>query len=76
MKLKILINLYRTYYPGLLDVGVLLEGLKELPKDMVVENKFQNIGMGMPSTKIELTVKQRIEELEHDKIFSRRKSLF
>jgi len=63
---KILLDLYASYYPQLLDTEVLLEALKRLPANMELEPKFSRSGPGLPPTISRKNVGERIKELERD----------
>lgn len=66
-RIKILLELYELQYGALIDVECLIAGLKRLPGDMRLEAKLIQIAKGIPPAKIEVTVSQRLEELERDK---------
>jgi len=65
-RLKILEDLYNTYYPRLIDSQVLLEALKKLPPEMKLEPEIRSAGPGLPPIRIERIVSDRIKELEDD----------
>jgi len=65
-RLKILEDLYNTYYPRLVDSQVLLEALKKLPAETKLDPEIRSVGLGLPPVRIERTVGDRIKELEND----------
>lgn len=65
-KIKILLDLYGTYYPKLVDTEVLLKALKKLPASMQLEPKFTRAGPRMPPMEVAMNVSERIKELERD----------
>jgi hypothetical protein len=70
-KIKILLNLYRSYYPILIDTEILLKALKKLPQDLQLEPKLIKTALGIAP--VEKRISERIVELERDqKILSAR----
>ena len=65
-RLKILEDLYNTYYPRLVESQLLLEALEKLPPDMKLEPEIKSIGPGIPPVRIERTVGDRVKELKED----------
>lgn len=63
-KINILLDLYGSYYPTLIDTEILLKALKNLPPEMELESKFAGMDLGLPPMKIKKTVGERIQELE------------
>ncbi len=63
-KIKILLDLYNSYYPVLIDTDVLIKGLKTLPSEVELESKFTGMDLGLSPMKIRKTVGERIPELE------------
>lgn len=64
-EIKMLIDLYGTYYPVLIDTNVLIKALKKLPLDTQLPPKLQATPLGMAS--VEKRVGERIAELENER---------
>lgn len=63
-KIKILLDLYGTYYPSLMDTTILLKALKKLPENLQLEPKLMKTALGIAP--VEKRVSERIIELERD----------
>ena len=64
-RLKILESQYNDLYPVLEISKLVLEALKTLPPDLMLEPRIEKTMMGMP-VREEMTVGKRIEELKRD----------
>ncbi len=69
MKLKILKDLYSTYYYQLVDTEILFEGLRGLSSDDLIEVKIRSLGPGIPPVREEIKVGDRLKQIEVDRKF-------
>lgn len=63
-KIKILLDLYGTYYSALIDSQALIKALESLPPDMQLPPKFTKTALGF--AQVEKMAKDRVKELKRD----------
>jgi hypothetical protein len=63
-RLQILESLFNESFPKLVDSQILLAALKDLPQDMLIAVSFENFQAGLPPVIRELTIKERVKQLQ------------